>query len=69
MQCPLCGFEFDDTQMVCHTSCAFSQHCAIICCPNCGYQIADVSKSVLALKLRQAMERLTGRRLAEERLL
>jgi len=41
MQCPLCGYEFDASQMSCHSSCAFNQGCAIICCPNCGYQMAD----------------------------
>lgn len=69
MQCQLCGFVFDETQMACHASCAFNKHCTILCCPNCGYQVVDVSKSGLAKRLRQAMEQLTGRRPAEERTL
>jgi rubredoxin len=67
MQCPLCGFVFDESKMACHASCAFNKHCTILCCPNCGYRIVDVSKSSLAAKLRKAMEQLTGRQLAKER--
>jgi len=69
MQCPLCGFLFDESDMHCQAGCAFNRHCTILCCPNCGYQFVDVSKSSLAAKLKQAMQRLTGRPLAKERLL
>lgn len=47
MKCPLCGYEFDAELLSCHNSCAFNKRCAIICCPNCGYQVADSSKSRL----------------------
>jgi Fe2+ transport system protein FeoA len=57
MQCPLCGYNFDEKQMVCHSSCAFNQACAVICCPNCGYQMTDLSKSRLASALRRALNR------------
>jgi len=69
MKCQLCGFEFDESQMACHAGCAFSKHCTIICCPNCGYQVVDVSKSSLAMKLRETMQRMTGHPLAKERVL
>jgi Fe2+ transport system protein FeoA len=55
MQCPLCGYEFDETALSCHASCAFNKACAIICCPNCGYQVADEGKSRLAAALRRAL--------------
>jgi len=55
VRCPLCSYEFDETQMSCHASCAFNEHCAIICCPNCGYQMVDTSKSRLARALQQAL--------------
>lgn len=66
MRCQLCGLEFDETNMVCHTSCAFGKHCAIICCPHCGYQVVDESKSKLILALRRMVRRVGGRRLDGE---
>jgi Fe2+ transport system protein FeoA len=57
MQCPLCGFIFDETEMSCHASCAFNKGCAIICCPNCGYQVTDESKSRLARLARRVFDR------------
>ena len=55
MRCQLCGFEFDETQMVCHASCAFNKYCTIICCPNCGHQTVDESKSKLAEAFRRIL--------------
>jgi Fe2+ transport system protein FeoA len=57
MRCPLCGYEFDAAQMTCHTSCTFNQQCAVICCPNCGYQMLDESKSRIAGWLRKRLAR------------
>lgn len=60
MRCPLCGFEFEPTAMSCHASCAFNDSCGIICCPNCGYQIADERKSRMADALRRFIARRRG---------
>ena len=52
--CSLCGYEFDTENMVCHAGCPLASHCAVVCCPNCGYQMVDESQSksvVLARKL------------------
>jgi Fe2+ transport system protein FeoA len=57
MRCQLCGFEFDETQMSCHASCAFNKYCTIICCPNCGHQTVDESKSRLAQAFRWIFRR------------
>jgi len=65
MQCPLCGFTFDEAEMSCHTSCAFNKGCAIICCPNCGYQVTDESKSRLARLARKVFERRSNVEVAE----
>src|ERR1041385_8392172 len=59
MRCQLCAYEFDETQLRCHTSCPFNEHCAIICCPNCGYQVVDYSKSKLAETVRRILQRNT----------
>jgi len=66
MRCQLCGFEFDESGLACHASCALNEHCAIICCPNCGYQVIDESKSSLALALRRMLARLNEQGPAEE---
>lgn len=48
MRCRLCGHEFEPSGLACHTSCPLGSHCSLICCPNCGYQVVDESKSWLA---------------------
>ena len=58
MRCQLCGYEFDETQLTCHASCAFNKYCTIICCPNCGYQVVDDSRSRLANGARWMLRRL-----------
>ncbi len=56
MICPLCGFEYDETALDCHAACPMAQGCAIVCCPNCGYQSVDESKSGLAKLLRRLLK-------------
>jgi Fe2+ transport system protein FeoA len=51
MRCRLCGFEFDASGLACHTSCPLGSKCSIICCPNCGYQAVDESRSWTARML------------------
>lgn len=60
MRCQLCAYEFDETQLRCHTSCPFNEHCAVICCPNCGYQVVDDSKSRLAEMVRRLLQSRVG---------
>jgi Fe2+ transport system protein FeoA len=57
MRCQLCGYEFDETAMSCHSSCAFNEACAVICCPNCGYQAVDEQKTRVATVLRRILSR------------
>ena len=45
MKCALCGYEFDEITLACHSQCPLAKGCAIICCPNCGYQVVDERKS------------------------
>lgn len=52
MKCPLCGYQYDKDRLACHAACPLAGGCAIICCPNCGYQMVDESKSGLAKLLR-----------------
>jgi hypothetical protein len=55
MRCPLCSFEFDETGMACASSCPMAslQGCHLVCCPNCGYQTVDETKSGIARFLRR----------------
>lgn len=48
MRCQLCGYEFNTSGLACHAKCPMGSHCNLICCPNCGYQVVDESKSWLA---------------------
>jgi len=57
MRCTLCGFEFDENAMQCHTSCAMNENCAMVCCPQCGYQMVDESKTATASWLRKLFAR------------
>ena len=53
MRCQLCSFEFDPNQLACHTACPLHSRCTVICCPNCGYQVVDASRSRAAGWLRR----------------
>ena len=48
MRCELCGHGFDPERLACHAECPFGPRCSLICCPNCGFQAVDASRSVLA---------------------
>ncbi len=53
MRCPLCANEFEPAGLGCHASCPFGRHCRLICCPNCGFQTVDETKSGLVLALQR----------------
>lgn len=53
IQCPLCSFEFLPVGDACHTGCPLAGHCHMVCCPNCGYQMVDATRSRLAGWLRK----------------
>lgn len=58
MKCQLCGYEFDKDGLACHASCPLAKGCAIICCPNCGYQVVDEERSGTVSAVRKLKERL-----------
>jgi Fe2+ transport system protein FeoA len=37
------------------------RHCSLICCPNCGYQVVDESKSIVAKVLHRLWPKSGGR--------
>jgi len=36
--CPLCGFEFDAEDALCHHGCPLSSLCTLVRCPSCEYE-------------------------------
>jgi Fe2+ transport system protein FeoA len=47
MRCGLCGHRFDAASLACHSACPLGAHCNLICCPNCGFQVVDATKTRL----------------------
>ena len=45
MKCPLCGYEYDEHAVACHAACPMNKGCTMLCCPQCGYQMVDESKT------------------------
>jgi len=45
VRCGLCGHRFDASDLACHTACPLGSHCTLICCPNCGYQVVDATRT------------------------
>ena len=37
--CPLCGVDFEGA--TCHSSCPMSKGCAMVRCPQCGYEFVE----------------------------
>ena len=61
-RCAMCGFEFDPTGLVCHAACPLGAHCAVICCPHCGYASVDPGRATSV----RWLSRLFGHRTAPE---
>jgi len=49
-RCPLCGNFFKTAKSECPRGCPWGQNCALICCPRCGYRLAEDSQTVNFLK-------------------
>jgi hypothetical protein len=54
MKCALCGHEFSADDARCSPSCPLAGGCPVVCCPRCGYQTPDESRSVLVRLARKA---------------
>jgi Fe2+ transport system protein FeoA len=50
--CPLCGNRFEPAALACHSACPLGSRCTLACCPNCGYEMPDASRSRVARWLR-----------------
>jgi Fe2+ transport system protein FeoA len=47
MKCGLCGHKFTQDEVRCHPACPLVGNCPVVCCPRCGYQTPDESRSTL----------------------
>lgn len=57
MRCGLCGQRFDAAGLACHASCPLGARCDLICCPRCGFQVVDATKTRLGGWLSRAFGR------------
>jgi Fe2+ transport system protein FeoA len=57
----LCGHEFEPVTLACHAECPLGPRCSLICCPHCGYQVVDESRSRAAGLLRRLWPGSAGR--------
>ncbi len=46
LTCPLCGFEFDPGDTVCHHGCPLRSACNLTRCPMCDYEFPDTPRCV-----------------------
>ncbi|GBD07814.1 hypothetical protein HRbin22_00040 [Candidatus Thermoflexus japonica] len=58
VQCPMCGHEYDPSDLRCHVECPMGARCTLICCPQCGYQMPDLERSTSARWFRGLLSRL-----------
>lgn len=58
-QCALCGYTFESNSLTCHSHCPLAKQCAIICCPNCGYQMVDESQSAIVSLARNVWQKVS----------
>ena len=49
-RCPLCGHAFDPAKAMACRSCAAGRSCAMLCCPNCGYNMPGESRLARLIK-------------------
>ncbi len=53
--CPLCSHSFTPSGLACHSHCPLGSRCNLICCPQCGYQLVDETRSRTAGWLRRLL--------------
>jgi Fe2+ transport system protein FeoA len=51
MRCAMCGFEFEQTDLICHAACPLGAACSVVCCPRCGYSTVDPRRTGIASRV------------------
>ena len=62
--CPVCTTALDPAGAGACGSCPLARGCTLVCCPACGYVIADPGRSALVRLARKAAGAVTARRRA-----
>lgn len=44
LKCPLCGFEFEKANTICHHGCPLGKFCKLIRCPGCQYEFPEPAR-------------------------
>ena len=47
LTCTMCGETFDPAAHTTCQSCPLQKGCTLVCCPTCGFEMVDVSQSLL----------------------
>lgn len=58
----MCGSKLDPAAVAGCASCPLGLHCAVPCCPACGYSALDLDHSVVARLVGRMVRSLRGRR-------
>ncbi|MBI5877431.1 MAG: hypothetical protein HZB53_07255 [Chloroflexi bacterium] len=67
MKCPLCSFEFDPAAGdACPSACPLHGACSFVCCPRCGYQIADADRAQSVQMIKRLLNRFAKARQAPD---
>ena len=46
--CSMCGHHFNPAEHIACAACPLQGGCQLVCCPACGYEMVDPSRSGLA---------------------
>lgn len=50
MKCPLCGYQFEEEDVVACKGCPLFKGCNMVRCPNCGFETPAEPKLVKVMK-------------------
>jgi Fe2+ transport system protein FeoA len=60
MRCAMCGFEFEQADLTCHSACPLASACSVVCCPRCGYSTVDPRRTGLSRRVMHLFNRRAG---------
>src|SRR5262245_3977790 len=50
LTCPLCGFEFQKSDALCHHGCPLGAMCKLVRCPQCEYEFPEQTPALSWLR-------------------
>lgn len=61
MKCPLCGIEYSETEAASCRGCPLARSCALVRCPNCGYEVPAEPRLLKTIRQWRNKRREAGR--------